>query len=115
MNKIIFDINFHKNNLDVLNKEFEETKSYYIEIENLKSKIIDLESLKNTVEEKQKHEFKIKDLEKELLDLDDNKESIKKELEIFDRRYNQILSFSIEHKDIKEKILYIESDLLNLE
>jgi len=39
----------------------------------------------------------------------------KKELEIFDRRYNQILSFSIEHKDIKEKILYIESDLLNLE
>ena len=113
--KIIFDLNFHKNNLDVLNKEFEETKSYDIEIENLKSKIIDLESLKNTVEEKQKHEFKIKDLEKELLDLDDNKESIKKELEIFDRRYNQILSFSIEHKDIKEKILYIESDLLNLE
>lgn len=113
--RIIADLNCYKKDLETLNKEFEEIKLYDDEIEKLRSKIIDLESLKNTVDEKEKLENEIKHLEMEISSIDHKMNESKKELETLDSKREEILKFNVEHKDIKEKILHIETQLLNIE
>lgn len=113
--KIICDLNSEEKNLETLNKEFEKIKSYDSDIENLKSRIIEIESLRDTVEEKGNIEREIIDLEAELSRFCEKIKYLKEELKMFNLKYDENLKFIIEHKDIKDKILHMERDILNIE
>ncbi|BAK81535.1 AAA family ATPase [Candidatus Arthromitus sp. SFB-rat-Yit] len=113
--KIISDLDHHKKNLEILNKEFEEIKFYDEEIEKLRSKVIDIESLKDTVNEKENLENKIKNLENEISSIDDEVKLFKTKLDILNNKHEEMLKFNLENRDVKDKIVHIETELLNTE